>query len=364
VEVKQDLDDLCGAFGGLSETHHDILVMRELEGLSYREIGERMGMSRPAVESTLFRARRRLTEEYEELVSGQRCVRIQGIIAIAGEAGGKVGSRDTRRLARHVAHCQPCRREAIAAGLDAAVLTLPRHKVAAKVAALLPFPPLGRRWGRGAGTGDRDGWILQLGSMSDHAGPGWAKAAAAAALLLAGAGAGVKVATDAGGAPSHAAARPAQSAGAPSGGGGAAALGARAVRTSGAGTANRLASRVERRSAAGGTSGHAGSAAPTGAVQSGPSSPAAPRPAAATTGPGAGTSGSRTTPTVRDTASGASDTVQAAVGAATGAVSGAAGAVPGAADVATGAAAGTAGTLESVAGDATGVAGNVPPITP
>jgi hypothetical protein len=26
------LDNLRGAFGGLSETHHDILVMRELEG--------------------------------------------------------------------------------------------------------------------------------------------------------------------------------------------------------------------------------------------------------------------------------------------------------------------------------------------
>src|SRR3954471_2650455 len=56
VESKQKLDDLCGAFGGLSETHHQILVLRELEGLSYREIGERLGMSRPAVESTLFRA--------------------------------------------------------------------------------------------------------------------------------------------------------------------------------------------------------------------------------------------------------------------------------------------------------------------
>ena len=30
-------------------------------------------MSRPSVESTLFRARRRLSEEYEELVSGERC---------------------------------------------------------------------------------------------------------------------------------------------------------------------------------------------------------------------------------------------------------------------------------------------------
>ena len=59
VDNKQRLDDLCGAFGGLSDAHHQILVMRELEGLSYREIGERLGMSRPSVESTLFRARRR-----------------------------------------------------------------------------------------------------------------------------------------------------------------------------------------------------------------------------------------------------------------------------------------------------------------
>src|SRR3954462_1410525 len=87
VAAKQQLDDLCGAFGGLSEAHHQILVMRELEGLSYREIGERLGMSRPSVESTLFRARRRLTEEYDELVSGARCQRIQAIIAEAARPG-------------------------------------------------------------------------------------------------------------------------------------------------------------------------------------------------------------------------------------------------------------------------------------
>src|SRR4051795_4171335 len=105
IEVKQRLDHLCGAFGGLSDAHHEILVLRELEGLSYREIGERMGMSRPAVESTLFRARKRLTEEYDELVSGQRCARIQSIIASAEQE--EPGARDTRRLARHIAHCQP-----------------------------------------------------------------------------------------------------------------------------------------------------------------------------------------------------------------------------------------------------------------
>src|SRR5688500_12927919 len=29
VDTKEDLDHLCGAFGGLSESHHQILVMRE-----------------------------------------------------------------------------------------------------------------------------------------------------------------------------------------------------------------------------------------------------------------------------------------------------------------------------------------------
>src|SRR4051794_7077520 len=98
VAAKHDLESLCGTFGGLSETHHEILVLRELEGLTYEEIGRRMGMSRPAVESTLFRARRRLTEEYDDIVSGARCLRIQGIIAVAAQS--RLGTRDTRRLAR------------------------------------------------------------------------------------------------------------------------------------------------------------------------------------------------------------------------------------------------------------------------
>jgi RNA polymerase sigma factor (sigma-70 family) len=196
VDAKQQLDHLCGAFGGLSETHHQILVLRELEGLSYREIGERLGMSRPAVESTLFRARRRLTEEYDELVSGRRCQRVQGIIATAAE--GMLGARDERRLARHLSYCQACRREARLMGVEPA--GRPRTRVAAKVAALLPLPAFLRR-GRGgddagalAATG-HPGFAVQLGSMLQAAEPaaaGWAKAAAAiVTLAVAGVGAGV-----------------------------------------------------------------------------------------------------------------------------------------------------------------------------
>lgn len=183
VAAKQDLDHLCGAFGGLSDAHHEILVLRELEGLSYREIGDRLGMSRPAVESTLFRARRRLTEEYDELVSGARCQRIQSLIAAAGQS--RLGTRESRRLSRHVSHCQPCRREAIAAGLDSAILThVPlRRRAADKVAALLPFGWFGR------GRGGDPGAAANLPLLSDQLSGGWGKLATAAAVLVAGAGA-------------------------------------------------------------------------------------------------------------------------------------------------------------------------------
>src|SRR3954452_12424201 len=91
MDAKQRLDDLCGAFGGLSDTHHQILVLRELEGLSYAQIGERLSLSRPSVESTLFRARKRLSEEYEELVSGERCRMVQGLV---GDGREPLGVRD------------------------------------------------------------------------------------------------------------------------------------------------------------------------------------------------------------------------------------------------------------------------------
>jgi RNA polymerase sigma factor (sigma-70 family) len=186
VDTRMSLDHLRGAFGGLSEAHHQILVMRELEGLSYRQIGERLGMSRPSVESTLFRARRRLSEEYEELVSGERCRRVQTIIA--GATGGQVGTRDERKMARHVSHCQPCRRAALVAGFDLETLT-PKRTAREKIAALLPLPWFLKRF-IGGSSADHSGLLSAAAHYGDSASGGWMKlAAAASALALAGLGA-------------------------------------------------------------------------------------------------------------------------------------------------------------------------------
>jgi RNA polymerase sigma-70 factor (ECF subfamily) len=50
----------------LPERYRRILALRELEGMDYPHIAERMNLSVSAVESLLFRARRRFTEVYDE----------------------------------------------------------------------------------------------------------------------------------------------------------------------------------------------------------------------------------------------------------------------------------------------------------
>ena len=156
------LDDLQGAFGGLSESHHRLLVMREFEGRSYNEIAASTGMSLQMVESALFRARRKLSEEYDELASGRRCEQVQAAIEDRPDAVLRsIGIRERRQLTRHLAHCQPCRREARLAGVDES-LVKPRS-IAARIAALLPFPLWRWPWHGGsggpggAGAGSRGG---------------------------------------------------------------------------------------------------------------------------------------------------------------------------------------------------------------
>jgi len=123
VEEKQRIEDLRGAFRGLSESHHRILVLRELEGLSYNQIGDRLGLTRQVVESTLFRARRRLSEEFADLESGRRCGRVQQWIGDAqGGAAAALSARERRQFARHLGHCRGCRVALHRAGIDPAAL--------------------------------------------------------------------------------------------------------------------------------------------------------------------------------------------------------------------------------------------------
>ncbi len=136
---RQRLEYLRGALDELSETHQEVIVLRELEGLSYAEIGDRMQLSPSAVESTLFRARRRLGREYAELDTGRRCRMVTA--AIARLAEGIESDRDRRKLDRHCRRCSACRVRARKLG----VAPVTRRGAAARAAALLPVPAFLRR---------------------------------------------------------------------------------------------------------------------------------------------------------------------------------------------------------------------------
>ncbi|HET9124450.1 MAG TPA: sigma-70 family RNA polymerase sigma factor [Solirubrobacteraceae bacterium] len=224
LETKQALQDLRTAFDGLGETQHRLLVLREFEGLSYDEIGARLGMTRQMVESGLFRARRKLAHEYEEVASGRRCEQIQDAIGTGALQDVRgLGIKLRRRYLRHLAHCQPCRQAALMAGVDNALLA-PRSLVG-KVAGLLPLPALplavlrrlragvgGRRavWrgGRAAGHpsvgGVGTGGVGTGAGGTGAAGIGAGQVATITALVIGGAGGGLLMAEHASAAPHHA----------------------------------------------------------------------------------------------------------------------------------------------------------------
>jgi RNA polymerase sigma factor (sigma-70 family) len=116
AELRQWLDDLRDLLGGLSENHRTVLVLRELEGLSNAEIGRQMGLSRPAVEGLLFRARAKVRREYDDLTSGRRCARVQTSVDRAA-AGERLARRELQSASRHLGACAQCRRHAWDAGV-------------------------------------------------------------------------------------------------------------------------------------------------------------------------------------------------------------------------------------------------------
>jgi len=70
--LRRELMDKIGeALERLPEKHRTILVLREVEGLSYEELAERLGIQKGTVMSRLFHARRKmqaLLREYSGLV--------------------------------------------------------------------------------------------------------------------------------------------------------------------------------------------------------------------------------------------------------------------------------------------------------
>lgn len=69
---KEMREHISAALDKLSDNHRAVLVMRELEGLSYEEMAETMKCSKGTIMSRLFHARRNMQKHLLELMNGDR----------------------------------------------------------------------------------------------------------------------------------------------------------------------------------------------------------------------------------------------------------------------------------------------------
>ena len=64
-EIRARIDQ---ALGELSDNHRAVLIMRELEGMSYEEMAQAMGCSKGTIMSRLFHARKNMQRQLVDLV--------------------------------------------------------------------------------------------------------------------------------------------------------------------------------------------------------------------------------------------------------------------------------------------------------
>ena len=103
AERREDLRRLVSDVRRLPEQQRSALLMREMEGLSYKELSDALGVSIPAVKSLLVRARIGLVEAIE--ARDTACCDIRLDIAAAVDRG----VRASGRARRHMRECAGCR---------------------------------------------------------------------------------------------------------------------------------------------------------------------------------------------------------------------------------------------------------------
>ncbi|TML34368.1 MAG: sigma-70 family RNA polymerase sigma factor [Actinobacteria bacterium] len=157
-------EDIRRALGHLAFNQRAALVMRELEGRSYQEIAEILGLSVSAIETLIFRARRALREQLEE---GITCHDAE--LAISRQLDGRLPRNERGALRAHLRECEECAHFA---------RSQRAHRGAIKSLALIPLPhSLASLFG---GSGGAGGGAAALGG-----GVGIKAAAVGAGALLA-----------------------------------------------------------------------------------------------------------------------------------------------------------------------------------
>ena len=96
-------EDIRRALGYLAFNQRAALVMRELEGRSYAEIAEVLGLTTAAVETLIFRARRALREQLEGALTCD-----EAELAISKQLDSQLSRAEKSQLRAHLRECPEC----------------------------------------------------------------------------------------------------------------------------------------------------------------------------------------------------------------------------------------------------------------
>jgi RNA polymerase sigma-70 factor (ECF subfamily) len=118
-------EDIRRALGHLAFNQRAAIVLREIEGRSYAEIAEVLGVSMSAVETLIFRARRALREQLEGALTCD-----DAEIALSKQLDGNLPRAERSQLRAHLRECPDCatlarRQRAQRAALRGALGALP-----------------------------------------------------------------------------------------------------------------------------------------------------------------------------------------------------------------------------------------------
>jgi len=102
-ETIPTADEIRTALGALSFNQRSAVVMRELEGRTYAEIGQILDVSDSAVETLLFRARRALREQLEGALT---CGEAEA--SLIRRIDGRLSGPEQRALRAHLRECAEC----------------------------------------------------------------------------------------------------------------------------------------------------------------------------------------------------------------------------------------------------------------
>ncbi len=109
ADIRQNV---LQAVSRLPARQRRLLLLRELEGLSYAQIGETMGISPNKVPKMLHRARQGFRQAYSSQVGGrerkEKCRRLGHLLSALYD--GELLALEGRRAIEHLAGCPDCRR--------------------------------------------------------------------------------------------------------------------------------------------------------------------------------------------------------------------------------------------------------------